>query len=449
MSTEDHVPTLPKIDLPTNSSTDHKVSKHDADQIHSPVEAGPSLDKYNASSNKRRKRSFHEYFREESRRPDLIEQTECYQIRSSSCHLSFQMDHEDLESVPVNDESRMLVGDYLPVDVVKELWKQKGRMDDLFDAGKGYLYYKVRDSQFPQDRRGSSKFANRAGDKLWQVHESVPIFSSLPSSWSFFDICGGPGAFSKLLLDKKLNLKKGFGMTLRVPMTEKQDYWYPMLENNPRFEIVWGKDNQGDIYVPENLCSAVDATKGEHVGIVVSDGGFKIQKVDGEHKENLQELFSGRIILSEFALMTMILAEKGHFAVKLFDTFSHMTASLIFIATQMFEEVYIVKPLRSRIVNSERYLVGKGFKKQINTEFCQKLLTTLHSRLYELHSKNPDVLVSPNSAVPIDWMNRDSVFMNSMKDMCSKLAEKQIKALKLVMDIVEEENILHKKIRTP
>lgn len=36
------------------------------------------------------------------------------------------------------------------------------------------------------------------------------------------------------------------------------------------------------------------------------------------------------------------------------------TVSLIYLLCLLFDEVHIVKPYRSRIVNSERYIVAKG-----------------------------------------------------------------------------------------
>lgn len=103
--------------------------------------------------------------------------------------------------------------------------------------------------------------------------------------------------------------------------------------------------------------AVVEAVGDKKVNIVVADGGFAIRKdEEGKHMENYQELFSGRIILSETLLMFMSLHEGGNYVCKLFDSFSSLTASLIYVVGILFEETYIVKPLRSRIVNSERYL---------------------------------------------------------------------------------------------
>jgi hypothetical protein len=133
----------------------------------------------------------------------------------------------------------------------------------------------VRDTLYPLDRKGSSRFWNRAGDKLMQLVESVELLTSLRST-TFIDVCGGPGAFTQLILRyKRLRQQRsppravhctdsahaatsplprtrlgkqpcrGYGMTLRMPNTPKSDAWYPMLENDPNFTISFGVDGTG------------------------------------------------------------------------------------------------------------------------------------------------------------------------------------------------------------
>ena len=50
---------------------------------------------------------------------------------------------------------------------------------------------------------------NRAGDKLREVHETVDIYEGLETT-TFFDICGGPGAFTQLILDEGPRVDRGF-----------------------------------------------------------------------------------------------------------------------------------------------------------------------------------------------------------------------------------------------
>ena len=101
---------------------------------------------------------------------DVVERTEIFFIRSSANTLpKYDIAHEDLQLARAHEPSRMLVGTYCPKETVEQLWTQKTRMDEIFDAGKEDLYYKARDTIFPQDKRGSANFKNRAGDKLWEV----------------------------------------------------------------------------------------------------------------------------------------------------------------------------------------------------------------------------------------------------------------------------------------
>jgi cap1 methyltransferase len=54
--------------------------------------------------------------------------------------------------------------------------------------------------------------------------------------------------------------------------------------------------------------------------------------------------------------MLRVLSEGGHFICKLFDTYSYFSLSLIYVCCLVFENTYIVKPYRSRGVNSERFV---------------------------------------------------------------------------------------------
>jgi hypothetical protein len=151
---------------------------------------------------------------------------------------------DDIEFIRLIDRERMLEGVVCDRLSVVALWQQKSRLDRVFDEKVQFLYYKARDSTFPQDKHGSERhLLNRAGDKLLEVHESIlklqkkttiknndddddnenddenenensngGIFSAYQSSENdvWFDICGGPGAWSQSAL--KLTKLPGFGM---------------------------------------------------------------------------------------------------------------------------------------------------------------------------------------------------------------------------------------------
>lgn len=369
---------------------------------------------------------------------DIREETEKYPIRSEEKAIEpYTLNHQDLKYENVKNELLMMESIFCDPQMVKDLWTQKSRLDPLFDSGKGQVYYRVRDNIFPQDRKGSTRFSNRAGDKLWQVLNETNLLGNVPDGSVFLDICGGPGAFSNLLLDR-FNFSLGYGMTLNVPMVGKY-VWYPDLLLNRGFTALFGPDDSGNVYSPLNLKDVTKELSGQNVHYVVSDGGFKISVDEGNHMENLQEIMSARIILSEVLLMMMTIAEGGSFIVKLFDTFSTFTASIIYVISKIFKDAYIVKPVRSRIVNSERYLVGRYLKPK-GEQFYQlkSMLDQVHKDLYE--KEKDDNIYIPKSLVPVQVMLDDSKFAQSLREAIEQLCQKQATALKVVMDEVDKES---------
>ena len=259
-----------------------------------------------------------------------------------------------------------------------------------------------------------------------QVVEAVDLFAGMKST-TFIDICGGPGAFTQVMLECAPKPTRGYGMTLEVAQTPTSDTWYRKLRDCPHFTILKGEDGTGNVYNPANLEHVIKAIEEggdkDKVNMFVGDGGFEIKKTDdGTHMENLQELFSARIILSEFLLMMRTLNEGGHFVCKIFDTSSDFSASLIYVLTLVFDRVYVVKPLRSRIVNSERYVVGKRMRRHGKSHgLLAKVLQKLHQRCWD--EQQADVLkeMTPLSVLPLQQMLNDSDFVHTLRYIDSNL----------------------------
>ncbi|KAF5403251.1 Ribosomal RNA large subunit methyltransferase J, partial [Paragonimus heterotremus] len=207
----------------------------------------------------------------------------------------------------------------------------------------------------------------------------------------FADVCAGPGGFSEYLLWRRCNATaissecvspnpdesnearksceidtpdlpclnvKGFGMTL----TGSCDFREGDFQAGPpeAFLAHYGPEKDGDITKWSNLASfaaLVDrGTNHAGVHILVADGGFD---VSGAY--NLQEVLSKRIYLGQCLCALIVLQPGGHFLTKLFDTFTEFSVGLIYLMSQVFEEIMIIKPITSRPANSERYLLCKNF----------------------------------------------------------------------------------------
>ena len=99
----------------------------------------------------------------------------------------------------------------------------------------------------------------------------------------FLDICGGPGAWSELMLRE--TTMAGFGITLSVSMTKNADIWYEQLYASPRWRALWGRDDDGNVYSPANLQRTRDDLRYQRVVLAVGDGGFKVGRAEnGAHQ---------------------------------------------------------------------------------------------------------------------------------------------------------------------
>ncbi|KAF4691158.1 FtsJ methyltransferase domain-containing protein 2 [Perkinsus olseni] len=356
---------------------------------------------------------------------------------------------------------RMREGLFCESSVVDELWQEKTRMDRLFDRGQGRIYHRVRARVFPSTISGSANvgISNRAGDKLWEVVlEALDIWPSVlrlarseggardgeedEMKVRYVDVCGGPGAFSELVrnLGERENVKTvGRGMSLKIDSAQSKEASCICISSTQKVSMQSGVLMRTAMYTRRATCqrwrslSGKSTRRGAH--LVMGDGGFEVSKdKDGNHLENYQEIYSARIILSEILTMVRACAKGGFLVCKLFDTFSTITASVIYVIARLFDKCYIVKPQRSRVVNSERYLVGFGFKGRENPDFdvLTRAMEFCHSTCFSEDE-------GPESVVPVQLMEADRKFHISLSQSIRELALRQTRALDILMNAVDEE----------
>jgi len=177
-------------------------------------------------------------------------------------------------------------------------------------------------------------------------------------SATFACLAEGPGGFMEAINNYRksfvnTDLDKIYGITL-----EPNNYTIPDWSKNinipKKFNITYGNlYNVNDIKkFSENFNN-----NNNKAFLVSADGGF-----DYSVDFNNQEQLSYRIIFCEIITAFSILQINGNFVCKIFDIFNIFTMKIIYLLGCYFEKVYIVKPKTSRVANSEKYIVCKGFK---------------------------------------------------------------------------------------
>ena len=93
-----------------------------------------------------------------------------------------------------------------------------------------------------------------------------------------------------------------------------------------------------------------------YCNLVTADGGFDYSK-----DYNSQELLSYKLLYSEIYIAINIQKLNGNFVIKFFDLFRYKTIQLIYLLYCCYSEIHIYKPCTSRLSNSEKYIICKGF----------------------------------------------------------------------------------------
>eukprot|EP00928_Gymnodinium_smaydae_P068794 TRINITY_DN5205_c4_g1_i1.p1 TRINITY_DN5205_c4_g1~~TRINITY_DN5205_c4_g1_i1.p1 ORF type:complete len:463 (+),score=118.87 TRINITY_DN5205_c4_g1_i1:110-1498(+) len=362
---------------------------------------------------------------------------------------------DNLGIAPVADPGRMADAGFCSRDDVLDLWKQKTRLDKLFDDGRSALYWRAREELYPagasrpQQRAAKAAHGNRAGEKLAEIVDAVggfgdTVFRPAGEDTVFLDVCGAPGAWSQYfyrVAAERGRSARGFGFSLRGGTNPLSCTWYEDLLARRDFSALYGADGTGDVCAAGNIAQVVAEVGRQAANLVLADGACGVgSNWGGEHLENYQEIIASRMVLSEVLLMLQVLGTGGCFVCKIFDTFSALTVGVLLIASLLFEEALVVKPRHSRVVNSERYLVGKGFRGASAAGFDGMLavVRAAHTAWPSPGAEGPWSGSAPTRLLPDALLTASEAFRRSVCEMTSKLCCRQALALRAVLDRTDE-----------
>lgn len=102
--------------------------------------------------------------------------------------------------------------------------------------------------------------------------------------------------------------------------------------------------------------SKMSSSNGGKVNLYVADGGMAVNNKYGSQEAVHQALFLGELIAC-----TGTLAVGGNAVIKMYTVCSEFMRSLVACASVMFEKAHIVKPVTSRPLNTEVYMVSRNF----------------------------------------------------------------------------------------
>jgi 23S rRNA U2552 (ribose-2'-O)-methylase RlmE/FtsJ len=260
---------------------------------------------------------------------------------------------------------------------------------------------------------------NRAFYKYWEIIHQFDLFSSYNNKEDLIFHCAeAPGGFiqgTNMFLNQNYPVKiintiddDGFIQinSNKIKTKKKKSIYTISLNNkslnytnnipcynksiiNQRLCITYGKDNTGDINNSENidyiktlmknengdngtLNASRISEQGNHDGcyLITADGGF-----DEESDFNNKEQKHYQLILNEIYACICLQKKGGHFILKMFDIFTTTSIHMLYLLSQIYDNVYIYKPKTSRPTNSEKYIICKGFKCNVNVNEIKNIST--------------------------------------------------------------------------
>lgn len=152
--------------------------------------------------------------------------------------------------------------------------------------------------------------------------------------------------------------------TTEIPSWKKSSVF---IRDNPNVIITSGADNTGNLYNLDNI-KYLQSRFGNTMDLVTADGGF-----DFSVDYNSQEYLASRLIYSEIVSALVTLKPGGTFICKTFDLLNKLSIDFMYLLQCKFEYMFIFKPKTSRLANSEKYIVCKGFRGINNTNEIDEL----------------------------------------------------------------------------
>ena len=247
----------------------------------------------------------------------------------------------------------------------------------------------------------------------------------------------GPGGFMEAISNYRKryvnsNDDKIYGITLK-PTDKDIPGWMKIAKNIPKNLRIF----YGNLYKIDDILNYTNLFVDNKAELITADGGF-----DYSVDFNNQESLSFRIIFCEIITALSIQKNGGNFVCKIFDIFNIFTVKMIAIIGLYYDRVYISKLKTSRIANSEKYIIAKGFKGISRDE-----LDNFHKIIREWDINNDAELGNISDIVGIKLTND---FIHDINEYNEKYVENQLLYMNKILNYInngissDEKNMLIK-----
>lgn len=337
--------------------------------------------------------------------------------------------HDNIDNINIesNENDKLYVSLTLN-SYLNNIKKQIDENYDNWDFMKRYTNpYEFIHTVIPNTKLSVSKMKplSRSFYKMVEMVNMFRLFNDFDDNpINTFHLAEGPGGFIEATQHLRKNSSdKYYGMTLmdddpNVPGWKKSNHF---LETHKNVEIERGVTGTGDLMEVDNLKYCNDKYKNS-MDIITADGGF-----DFSIDFNQQEILATNLLLAQVSFAISMQKVGGHFILKIFDIFTKTTCDIMYLLSSLYKQVYIVKPNTSRLANSEKYIVCKGFK-----QYPEKLINNI-IRKY-------DTLKTSEFISGILQDNLDYFYLNKIEEYNAIFGQQQIENITHTLNLISCKN---------
>ena len=298
---------------------------------------------------------------------------------------------------------------------------------------------------------------SRAFYKLWEIVVFFNLLSNQKKCIVSANLAEGPGGFMQSIIHyrkkyfgEQYKCNKLVGITLKKGESEHVEF----LSRNPRvmefisqyknkekiIEISYGNGNNsdaakgaakgnGDLNKLNNIKGYAKLFDKGKADLVTADGGFP-----SEYAKNIQEQVSNHLIFNEIVTALSVQKEGGDFVCKTFSLVTKLSIQLLYLLAIYYDEVYITKPVTSRITNNEHYIVNRGFRGIEKKEL--KELYKITEKWYEIDERGG--VVMPENFIESIYTNKISnEFVKMIKEYNEKINKIQFENINVVLRLIK------------
>jgi hypothetical protein len=174
-----------------------------------------------------------------------------------------------------------------------------------------------------------------------------------------------------------------------------------------------------------NLIHCYKKYKGQF-DLITGDGGF-----DFSVHYLSQEMVSASLIICQVSFAIALQKLGGTFIIKVFDTFSKVSLDILYLLSNIYETVHIVKPHTSRYANSEKYIICKNFR--LDEKMRQELINSLYKLIVQMHVDKVTTMCI-HSLFPFDL---PYYFTNKIEEYNAIFGQQQVENIGTTLNLID------------